>query len=225
MSFTGRCIARWMRAAVLVAMLGLLVATPVSAAQETTGLPPLPQWPIIGPLLRMLGLIKPATPAPPPRPTPDPTLPEYHITTLEDLRELQELEEGEKVRVVLAEEDTNEMIAQILKQQATASLSFEQGYVMVQAFVDQSLLKQMGVDLPDLGDGELEIRITLTIQTSDCQPVITLNKVEVNGWSMGLRSVAQRALDDRLPHLWPTEACLEAVFLTPGQLAIEGYRR
>jgi len=209
MSFTGRCIARWMRAAVLVAMLGLLVATPVSAAQETAGLPPLPQWPIIGPLLRMLGLIKPATPTPPPRPTPDPTLPEYHITTLEDLRELQELEEGEKVRVV----------------QATASLSFEQGYVMVQAFVDQSLLKQMGVDLPDLGDGELEIRITLTIQTSDCQPVITLNKVEVNGWSMGLRSVAQRALDDRLPHLWPTEACLEAVFLTPGQLAIEGYRR
>ncbi len=225
MSFTGRGIARWMRVVVLVAMLGLLVATPVLAAQEITGFPPLPQWPIIGPLLRMLGLIKPATPTPPPPPTPDPTLPEYHITTLEDLRELQELEEGEKVRVVLAEEDANEMIAQILKQQATVSLSFEQGYMMVQAFVDQSLLKQVGADLPDLGDGELEIRVTLTIQTSDCQPVITLNKVEVNGWSMGLRGVAQRALDERLPYLWPAQACLEAVFLTPGQLAIEGYRR
>lgn len=225
MSFKGGRTVRWVRIVTAVTVMCMLIAMPVSAAQDHGSLPPLPEWPIIGPLLRMLGLVKPTPPTPPPSPTPDPNLPEYRITTLEDIKELQDLEAGMRVRVVLAEKDANSLIAQLLGQQATVTVSFEQGYLTLMATVDQSLLKHAGVDLPAIDDGELEIYITAAVRASGCQPMVTLNKVEISGWSLGLRTAAQRAIDERLPDIWPTQVCLEQVFLTPGQIAVEGYRR
>ncbi|HSQ39964.1 MAG TPA: hypothetical protein VLM78_07370, partial [Anaerolineales bacterium] len=46
----------------VLSMLLLGAALPVRAASSATALPPLPEWPIIGPILQWLGVVEP-TPA------------------------------------------------------------------------------------------------------------------------------------------------------------------
>ena len=76
---------------------------PAGAQAPESVLPPLPEWPIIGPVLRFLGIIQ--EPAPEVLPTPDPSLPEFRIASLEDIDQLRDIETNKRVRVIATDTD------------------------------------------------------------------------------------------------------------------------
>ncbi len=202
---------------------------PASLTQPSlaTALPPLPQWPIIGPILKMLGVV-PAQPPAEILPVPDPTLPEYRVSTLDDLNQLQDIEPGQHVRVVASDADLNQIAKQVLDEKvgsgASASVSFDTNLIAVQATGSADLIKQIGFDVPSLVRGTLTLSTTMTVSAANCRPVVQIQTLGVNGWSVGLRGIVQRGLNAQLPGMWPTDVCVEKVIVTPGEIAVEGYR-
>ena len=93
-----------------MAALGVLftAATPVAAANSGTArdLPPLPDWPVVGPVLRFLGIGGETPETTMPSATPDPSLPEYTIETIEDFAQLREVEDGQRVRITADRKST-----------------------------------------------------------------------------------------------------------------------
>ncbi len=222
---------------IIVALLLLVAVAPVRAAPVlpgsltqpslATALPPLPQWPIIGPILKMLGVV-PAQPPAEIMPVPDPTLPEYRVSTLDDLNQLQDIQPGQHVRVVASDTDLNQIAKQVLDEEVgsgvSASVSFDTNLIALQAVGNTDLIRQIGFDVPALIKGTLTVSTTMTVSAANCQPVVQLQTLSVNGWSAGLRGIAQRGLNAQLPGMWPTDVCVEKVIVTPGEIAVEGYR-
>jgi hypothetical protein len=218
----------------IVVLLSLFVAAPVGAAPFTRAaptarqaLPPIPEWPIIGPILKMLGVV-PEQPPAEILPTPDASLPEYRISTLDDLSRLQDIEPGTRVRVVASDTDLNQIAKQVLAEKvggdASAHVSFGTNLVAVKATGSADLAKQLGFDVPSLVRGTLNVSTTLTLSAANCRTVVNVKTLSVNGWSAGLRGLAQRTLNSQVPGMWPTDICVEQVIVTPGEIAVEGYR-
>jgi len=218
--------------ALLVVAALTMMATPVLAAgpvgfitASRLTLPPLPEWPVIGPLLVRLGVVEEAVE---PAPVPDPTIPEVRITTFDDLRQLEAVAAGERVRVISTEVDVNRIAQELLAQQAgeraTFRVEFAPQVAVLDATVDASLVERFGVDLPGIVRGSLEGHAALGADAANCLPVIDIERLKVNGWSIGLSAIAQRIVDDRTAEVWPAEICVERILLMDGEAAVEGYR-
>ncbi|MGC9468563.1 MAG: hypothetical protein ACP5HS_08225 [Anaerolineae bacterium] len=197
----------------------------LEASYTERGLPPLPEWPIVGPILRRLGL---AT-QPVEILTPDPSLPEYRIRTPEDIKSLEEIEPGERVRIVASDKDLNRMIQDALEAQemreTSMILDFDTGTLQVEAKADESLVTKTGMDVPRQLRGDLDLSTKLTLSASDCVPTVRVERIHLNRWALGLRPIAQRMINARLPEVWPDTICVERVLLMPGEAAVEGYRK
>jgi hypothetical protein len=219
----------------MIGLMTLLTVVPVEAATtyEATvhdqSLPPLPEWPIIGPVLRFLGITKEKPEPVSAEPTPDPNLPEYRIETAGDLEQLQDIEDGQRVRINATEEALNAIVKETLKantsDQASLVMTINDGTVDLAIEADTDFIKETGQNIPGLNADTVSIDATLDVDANQCVPFINITSMDVNNWGFGLRSVAQRTLNTQISEVWPDNLCLEAVFLTPGQVSIEGYRR
>lgn len=208
-----------------------LTATPIAAAQTLAApgaqreLPPLPEWPIIGPILRMLGVGRAAAPA---APTLDPTLPEFHIRSWDDVKALEQIEPGERVRVIASDTDINRIAQEAIRERADENLSFRVDFganqATIEASADAALVEQTGLSLPALIRGALRVELVGSATAENCRPIPDIQSLKVNGWGIGLRAIAQRAVDTQLPESWPSDICIEQILLMEGEAAVEGYR-
>ena len=218
----------------LVLTLTLLASTAPIAKASSPGeaLPPLPEWPIIGPVLRRLG-VTPPEPEPTPMPTPNPTLEEYRIRTLEDMEALQEIEPNTPVRVIATDEDLNQMVLEVLQdanvvEDAGLDLDFDAGLVTIDLQASSALLDRLDLDfdLPAVVRGRnIDASATMGIEAVGCSVNVTFDKVRVNNWRLGLRPIAARMVNERIPDFWSSDVCVEGVYLMDGEAAVEGYRR
>jgi len=212
-------------------LIPLFAALPVEAATvyQDQGLPPLPEWPVIGPVLRFLGIVKEEPEPVPVTPTPNPNLPEYTIETMEDLETLQEIEDGQSVRIRATEEALNQIIKDTLdantSRQASMVMKVDDGAVTVMIDADTELIKDAGQNIPGLNADTVSVEATLDVDPNQCVPFVNIMSMEVNRWSFGFRTVAQRTINTQIAEIWPDNLCLEGVFFTSGVISVEGYRR
>lgn len=204
-----------------------VVAAPVAAAPaaEAERIPPPPEWPIIGPVLRWLGVGEEA------EPEPDLSLPEHQVATYEEAEALwRSLEPGERVRVTVAEEDVNAPLQEAVAETEvlrSASVDFQEGVILVDFEVDTAELRRMleeeeSVSLPGfLTRGETfggEYRVTA--ETEGCRPV-----VDVRGPGLFLqRRLLRRTLVQTWDEYGPSGACIEGIFISDGEVAVQGYK-
>lgn len=218
--------------ALFVVALLVLAAVPVQAAglHGTTvtshlNMPPLPEWPVIGPLLTRLGVIEDAAK---PAPVPNPAIPEVRITTFDDLHQLDSVAAGDRIRVIASEADINRMAQELLAQQAGERATFRVDIAPqlaeLDATVDASLVESIGVDLPGIVRGSLKGHAALGADAANCLPVIDIQRLKVNGWSIGLSAIAQGIVDDLTVEFWPAGICVERILLMDDEVAVEGYR-
>ncbi len=217
-------------AVVLLTASTTLVSAQASARAYSLGavLPPLPEWPIIGPVLRFLGLVQDA--APEVGPTPDPSLPEYRITSLEDVEQLHDIETNRRVRIIATDTDLNQMIRDLLSEAghseaASLRVAFDDPMIAADAHVSTTIIDRAGVDVPAWVRGNFNILATFTAVASNCSVTVTFEEVKVNNWSFGLRPVANRLINQQILKFWPDEVCAESVIVMDGEAAAEGYRR
>lgn len=201
-------------------------ATPSAyAAEPAVALPPLPEWPIIGPLLLRLGIVEQT---PEPAPLPNPNLPEYRISTLDDLNQLGGVGAGERIRVIASEASVNNMVQEALAQQgaddASFWIDFAPNEATVEASADASLVERADVNLPAIMRGNLRVSVAFSAGADTCLPSVDLRSVSVNSWRVGLRALVQRMVDERIAQVWPAEICIERILLMDGEAAVEGYR-
>jgi len=212
----------------LVLSLLLLSATmPVQAAPSAAVIPPLPEWPIIGPLLQRLGIGTPE-PAEIVELPEDLNLPHYPITTLDDIRALQDLQSGERVRVTATDAALTTIAREAIGDVSVVkslNLTLSPGEAAFSIEVDPSVLEDIDFNLPIKLRDTITLASTMSLTASGCQPILTINKVSINKWSIGLRGMAQRWLNEQLPSLWPHEICVERATLKSGEIAVVGYRR
>jgi len=212
---------------ILLSLLLLSAAMPVQAASSVTALPPLPEWPIIGPILRWLGVAEPV-PAEIVELPEDLNLPQYPIESLDDILALQDLESGERVRVTATDNALTAIVREAIGNVAgvqNPTLTFTPGKAAFYVEVDPSVLAEIDFDLPINLKNTIELEGLVKLTASGCQPVVTVNKVSINRWSIGLRGIAQRWLNAEFPGIWPSEICVERIVVKSGEIAIVGYRR
>lgn len=214
------------RLAVLV--LVLLASTPSVALARDLGptLPPPPEWPIIGPVLRWLGFESPVEAAP----TFDPNRPEHRLSTLKEAQALWEmLAPNTPVRVITRQEDVNALIRQNLQGVQglrDVSVVFESKGITLKATLERSLLEREGLTLPFfIRAQEISVEITVALSATNCTPTLTVRRVRIGRLSLPLRGIAQEALNETLAQEWLPTVCVERVFMLPGEFAVEGYRR
>jgi hypothetical protein len=229
---------------ITVAVVLLTTTTLLVSAQASAGvyapvgtpgavLPPLPEWPIIGPVLRFLGLVKEA--APEVLLTPDPGLPEYRITSLEDIDQLHDIEANERVRIIATDTDLNQMIHDLLSEagyseDASLKVAFNDPMITAEAYAGAGIIERIGVDIPASLHSNFDILATFTVEAGNCSVTVAFEKVGpnswgANSWSFGLRSVANQLVNEQIPRLWPEEFCAESVIVMDGEAAVEGYLR
>lgn len=207
----------------------LLLATPAAALAQTQGpnLPPPPEWPLIGPVLRWLGFGETEEVAMPPY---NPDYPEHRISTPAEAEALWEsLEPNAGVRVIVSQEDVDTQLRAALQDVSwlsAASITLEADGVTFAATVERATLEREGVEIPFfiLGD-EISGELKVAIGSVNCNPTFTIKKVRLGKLSLPLRGLAQNALDENLPQDWMPDVCVERVFMHAGEIAAEGYRR
>lgn len=215
----------------LVVLLLGSAALPVLAAGEQEALPPLPQWPVIGPLLRWLGLAP--RPKPTPTPPPTPTMPEYQLSQLSDWPTLaRALKAGERVRVYATATDIQAAVETYLNSKAaqrhgvhSATVTLGENTIQVQGTIDRATLEKAGLTLPLLTGDTVHVAAKGTPGAANCQLTITLQEVRVNDQALPLLKVASRLLNEALAREWPAEACVESVQVTAERVTVTGYRR
>jgi hypothetical protein len=219
----------WRLTAVLVLSVLLFSATmPVYAAPNATALPPLPEWPIIGPILKWLGVVeeKPVEIVEMPE---DLDLPQYPIETLDDILALQDLAVDERVRVTATDTAlaaiAQEAIDENVEGVQNFRLTFTPNKATVYVEVDPSVLEDADFDLPVNLKNTIKLEGVVNLATSGCRVTVTVEKVSINKWSIGLRGLVQRWIDDQLPGMWPEEICVERITLKSGEVAVVGYRQ
>ncbi len=213
----------------LVALL-LAFSRPVMAAEER--LPPPPEWPIIGPILRWLGLgEKSAEIEASPIPTVPPGVAEYTPEGVEDLVALWEkMANGETVRVTLEESTAQAMLdfwVDPMPGISTPTVHFQSGAITLEATLATSQMKEyLGFDLPDfLVKDDITLRLAFSAQAVSCRPQIRLERVEINGKSWPVKGTVQDQLNQKIGELWPqAHLCIESIYITDGALIVEGYR-
>ncbi len=211
----------------VLSLLLLSAAMPVQAASSATALPPLPEWPIIGPILQWLGVVEPE-PVEIVEPAEDLDLPQYTIETLDDILALQDLAVDERVRVTATDTALTAIAQEALgnvKGVQNLSLTFTPGKAAVYVEVAPSVLEEANLDLPINLKNTLKLEGTVSLGTSGCRATVVIEKVSINKWSLGLKGLAQRWVNDELPGVWPSEVCVERITLKSGEIAVVGYRR
>jgi len=212
---------------ILLSLFLLSAALPVQAASSATALPPLPEWPIIGPILQWLGIVEPA-PAEIVELPEDLDLPQYSIETLDDILALQDLTSGERVRVTATDTALTAIAREALgnvKGVQNLALTFTPGKAAVYVEVDPSVLEEANLDLPINLKNTLKLEGVVSLDVSGCRATVVIEKVSVNKWSLGLKGLVQRWVNDELPGAWPSEVCVERITLNSGEIAVVGYRR
>lgn len=211
----------------VLSLLLLSTAMPVQAASSTMALPPLPEWPIIGPILQWLGVVEPE-PAEIVELPEDLDLPQYPIETLDDIRALQELESGERVRVTATDTALTAIAREAIGNVngiENPALTFTPDKATAYVEVDAIILEDIDFDLPINLKGTIKLEAVIKLSASGCQATVIVEKVSINNWSLGLKGIAQRWVNDQLPGLWPSEVCVERVTVKSGEIAVVGYRR
>lgn len=214
----------WMAA--LAALIVLTTPTTALAQEFGPNLPPPPDWPIIGPVLRWLGFEG----TPEPTPAFDPNRPEHRLATIAEAEALwNKLSPDERVRVIISQADANAQLQESIRNArglSSASITFDAGAITLAATVDRAALELEGVELPFFLMGkEISGQVTFTLNAVDCRPTFTVKKVRIGRLSLPLRTLAQTTLDENLAQEWPPNICIERVFMLPGEFAVEGYRR
>jgi len=224
----------------LIGVIIISTAAPVYAASGETELPPLPEWPVIGPVLRWLGIAPAEETEPAPDPAriaiPTPVLPEQQITNLAEAEALwQAMEPGEQVRVFVADEDINAILKQELEDVPgvrSVTLTTEADSTTLNVAVDRAFLEEMEGNLPFFVRGdELNGKVTLAITASDCRPDITVDEIKLNTRTLPIKETAQALIDKAFEQAWREQSwldnrvCIEAVRLTDGETILEGYRK
>lgn len=203
-------------------------AMPVYAAPQATALPPLPEWPVIGPILKWLGIVEEA-PAEIVEMPEDLDLPHYPIETLDDILALQDLEVEERVRITATDTALTTITRDLLDEHTTGihnfSLTFAPGEATGYVEVDPVVLKDADFDLPVNFKNPIKLEGVVSLGASGCRATIIVEKVSVNKWSIGMRGLVQRWIDEELPGMWPSEVCVERITLKSGEIAVVGYRR
>ena len=218
---------RKMIVTLVLSLLLLSAAMPVQAASSATALPPLPEWPIIGPILQWLGVVEP-TPAEIVELPEDLNLPQYPIETLDDIRALQDLASGERVRVTATDTALTAIAREALgdvKGIQNLALTFTPGKAAIYVEVDPSVLEEANLDLPINLKNTLKLEGVVSLDASGCRATVVIEKVSINKWSLGLKGLVQRWINEQLPGLWPSEVCVERITLNSGEIAVVGYRR
>ena len=212
-------------------VLGLLLlstAMPVYAAPNATALPPLPEWPIIGPILQWLGVAEPEPVEVVELPE-DLELPQYPIETLDDILALQELASDERVRITATDTALTTIAREAVDKYTTGvqnlNLTFAPDKASAYVEVDPSVLEKANLDLPINSKNTLKLEGAVSFGAANCQATVTIEKVSINKWSIGMKGVMQQWLNEQLPSLWPSEICVERVTLKSGEIAVVGYRR
>ena len=215
--------------AALMALVSSALPLPVAAGLATTTngsqvLNP-GEWPIIGPLLQWLGVASPAAETS----TPTPGLTEYRVTSLDDVDALREIPYGESVRIIISETDLNaivgDLVAGSIEGKAAMNFGVEPNLLNVRITADQSLLEQAADYMPRQIRGDLDLTGAFRVGASQCTPRVTVERLQVNGWSFGLRLLAQGPINTRIREFWTDDICVERVLLMEGEAAVEGYRR
>jgi len=213
---------------IMLSLLLLSAAMPVQAASNATALPPLPEWPIIGPILQWLGVVEPEPVEIVELPE-DLNLPQYPIETLDDLLALRDLASDERVRVTATDTAlttiAREAVDKYTKGVQNLNLTFTPDKASVYVEVDPSILEEANLDLPINFKNTLKLEGVVSFGASNCQATVTIEKVSINKWSIGMKGVVQKWLNEQLPGLWPSEICVERVTLKSGEIAVVGYRR
>jgi hypothetical protein len=213
--------------ALVLSLLLLNAAMPIQAASSATALPPLPEWPIIGPILQWLGIVEPIPVEIVELPE-DLNLPQYSIETLDDIRALQDLTSGERVRVTATDTALTAIVREAIGNVngiENPTLTFAPGKATAYVEVDGSILEDIDFDLPINLKGSIKLEAAVELSASGCRATVIVEKVSINNWSLGLKGIAQRWVNDQLPGLWPSEYCLERVTVKSGEIAVVGYRR
>ncbi len=223
-------------ACALFVFLTATMAPVVAAAPQGEALPPPPEWPIIGPILRWLGLVEgggAVTPTPTPS-TPSPSPAEVLTFEPETVEELIEFWKsavvGETLRFVLKESTVQAMADRWLDPLPGLSrptIAFADGIITLSGEVETAKLKEyLGFEPPDfLIKGPIEIVITLSAGAEACRPQIAIETVELNGRRWPLAHTLQSMLDERLMPLWnEVPLCVERIEITDEALIVEGHR-
>jgi hypothetical protein len=215
--------------AALLALVSSALPLPVAAGLTTTSSGSQAanpgEWPVIGPVLQWLGVARPAMETP----TPTPGLTEYRVTSYDDIGALQEIPSGERVRIIISETDLNAIVLDLVSRnvEGNAGMSFgmEPNLLNVRITADQSLLEQAADYLPRQIRGDLDLDGAFRLGASQCVPRVTVERLRLNGWSFGLRLLAQGPINARIREFWTDDICVERVLLMQGEAAVEGYRR
>ncbi len=216
----------------LLLFLVAAMAPSLAAAPQGEQLPPPPEWPIIGPILRWLGLAQetpevelPAIPDLPPG------VSEYTPESIEDLITLWEkMSNGETVRVTLREATLQAMVDRWVEPMpglSSLSVAFEEGQIKLEGTVATSKMEEyLGFQLPDfLAKDDLTVVLVFTAQAVDCRPQITLETVRINGKGWPVKGMVQEQLAQQIDELWPeANLCIEAIYITDDALIVEGHR-
>ncbi len=218
------------RLVVVIIVVSTLLSTPSAAyaAEHNTPLPPLTQWPILGPILRWLGLGEREAEIPPtPLAAPTPSLPEQRIASRADIEALAQLPPGKRVRLVASETDLNAIIRDELDripEIEQAAVQLEEDRIVATGRIDPTRLAQKyNVPIPANIAGDIEV--AFTISASACRPIVTVTALKIGGKTSPLRPLAQSIATDAINRNWPANGCLEHVIVTEGEIAIEGYVR
>jgi hypothetical protein len=219
----------WRMITILVlSVLLLSTAMPVYAAPSATALPPLPEWPIIGPILQWLGIVEPEPVEIVELPE-DLDLPQYPIETLDDILALQDLESGESVRITTTDTALTTIAQEALDKYTDGirnfRITFTPGEATVYVEVDPEVLAEADFELPVNLKNAIKLESTVELSASGCQAIVTIKKVSINKWSIGLRGFVQKWIDEELPGRWPNEICVERITVKSGEIAVVGYRR
>ncbi len=216
----------------LLLFLTAAMAPSVTAAPQGQQLPPPPEWPIIGPILRWLGLAPESTevelPAIPDLP---PGVSEYTPESIDDLVALWEkMANGETVRVTLQETTLQAMVDRWVEPMpglSSLSVTFEEGQIRLEGTVATSEMEEyLGFQLPDfLTQDDPTVVLVFTAQAVDCRPQITLETVRINGKGWPVKWMVQEQLTQQIDELWPqAHLCIEAIYITDDALIVEGHR-
>lgn len=201
----------------LLLCVGLLAAswTPTAAR-----IPPVPEWPVIGPLLVRLGLVEPAR-------YPDPTLKVYTISTMEELEALDEqLAPNQRARIVVAESLARSLIEEALKDVdffKLTGLDFTQQGLLISFELERARLEQGGVRIPFIKGERFAVSARLVFKAKEGYPQVKIRNLKVNGLPLPVGRLIEQRLNEVSEEKWPDWVVLEAVFMSENDVSIEGF--
>ncbi len=199
-------------------MLVSLLWTPL--APEAARIPPVPEWPIIGPILVSLGLVEPVR-------YPDPSLPVYTITTMDELEVLDErIQPGERVRVVVAESLAQSILEDALKDVelfTLKKLDFTPKGLVIGLEIERARLEESGVRIPLIKAQRFDVKARIVFTAKDGIPLVKIRNVRVNGLPFPLGALLETRLNELSKEKWPSWLVLEAIFMSDTDVSIEGY--